>query len=290
MGQTGWQSFARAVERLRQKAGFGSARAFFQKCGGAAYFGCGYRQYLNIEKARSAPSSKLMAKIATALKLSESPDDAREFALAYLRSTIGPGELLELFVKSLGLSPPPAGTGKQSALIKGMARHFEARTKLLSQDQANLIWSSKESYWAFMILSNDGGAWDAQRIAEKTGLGVIAIAKVLVRLEKAGLAAKDAYGNYKYPEAGEVLLYPRAAFYPHGLESLKDHWDAMEEKKGTRLLDRHLFTRASEAEVMAFFPYLLQSLHAADVTTTTREGQDTGFFVIETMVRKMMPF
>jgi hypothetical protein len=290
MGNPGWLSFARAVERLRQKAGYGSARAFFNKCGGAAYFGCGYRQYLNIEKARSAPGPKLMARIATALRLSESPDDAREFALAYLRSTLGPGELLELFVKSLGLAPPAAGTGKQSALIKGMARHFEARTKLLSQDQANLIWSSKELYWTFMILSNDGGAWNAQAIAEKTGLGAIAIAKALVRLEKAGLAAKDAYGNFKYPEPGEVLLYPRAAFYPKGMESLKEHWAAMERKRGQRMLDRHLFTRASEAEVKAFFPYLLQSLHAADVTTTTKPGPDTGFFVIETTVRKLLPF
>jgi len=290
MGQLDWQSFAHVIERLRIKAGYPSSRAFFNKCGGAAFFGCGYRQYLNVEKARSAPSAKLMARVATALKLSQSPNDAREFALAYLRSTIGPGDLLELFVKSLGLAPPPPGTGQPSALIKGMARHFEARTKLLSQDQANLIWGTKESYWAFMILSNDGGAWNATRMAEKTGLGAIGIAKALVRLEKAGLAAKDAYGNYSYPDAGEVLLYPRAAFYPKGLESLKDHWDAMEVKKGGRLLDRHLFTRASEAEIKAFFPYLLQSLHAADVTTTTREGSDTGFFVIETVVRKMLPF
>ena len=231
-----------------------------------------------------------MSKIASALKLAEFPDDAREFALAYLRSTIGPGDLLELFVKSLGLAPPPAGTGTPSPLLKGMARHFEARTKLLSQDQANLIWSNRETYWAFMILSNDGGAWDSKRMAKKTGLGVIGIAKALVRLGKAGLASKDVYGNYCYPDAGEVLLYPRAAFYPQGLESLKEHWDVMEAKKGGRLLDRHLFTRASEAELKAFFPDLLQSLHAADVTTTTREGPDTAFFVIETVVRKLMPF
>lgn len=290
MARTEWVSFARSVERLRKKAGYGSSRAFFKKAGGERVFGCGYRQYLNVEKGRSAPSPRLIGRIAKALKLSESPDDAREFALAYLRSTLGPGDLLELFVKSLGLAAPPPGTGKPSALLKGMERHFEARTKLLSQDQADLIWSSKESYWAFMVLSNDDGGWDAKRMASVTGLPAIPLAKALARLERAGLAAKDSMGKYRYPQAGEVLLYPRASFYPKGLQALKKHWDEMSSRRGANLLDRHLFTRASEAELKAFFPYLLQSLHAADVATTTREGPDTAFFVVETTVRKLLPF
>src|SRR5438094_650062 len=93
--------FASAVRGLRERAGFPSARSFYKSRGGPRGLGCTYRAYLNVEAGRSLPQPKLAMSIARGLGLASDGAPARDYCLAYLRSTCRSEELSSFLERAL---------------------------------------------------------------------------------------------------------------------------------------------------------------------------------------------
>jgi hypothetical protein len=178
----------------------------------------------------------------------------------------------------------------QTPLRKAMVRNYEARSIPFTKEQAKFVNASPVNYWSFTVLANDVGHWTLANIAKSTGFKQADTKKALSKLLSLKLIAKDKKGLFYCPNVGKVFLYPRKDYYDPDLDNLRKLWTGMAEKKGGIAMKQHLFTRASEIELREYFPHLIQSVQAADVCTTDRKGADSAFFLVETVVKKVMPF
>ncbi|MFH2203305.1 MAG: hypothetical protein ABIJ96_09345 [Elusimicrobiota bacterium] len=284
-----WEYFSNTLQTLRSDAGHNSARSFYQDSGGRVFFGCTYRQYLNVEKGVSAPGAKLVEKISQALRLPYDASRRKEFVESYLKSLVGTESLFKLIVSAM-TSTVRSAEVPVAPLRKAMVRNYEARSIPFTKEQASCVNSSSELYWVFTVLANDIGHWSVAELAKATGFQQPVVKKSLKRLLKVKLVSEDKKGEYYCPNAGKVYLYPRTDYYDPNLDGLRKLWDQMGDRRGGIMMKQHLFTRASELELREYYPHLIQSVQAADVCTTDRKGPDTAFFLIETVVRKVMPF
>ena len=284
-----WDQFADTLQTLRADAGHASARSFYQASGGRVFFGCTYRQYLNVEKGVSAPSAKLVEKISQALRLPYDASRGKEFVMAYLKCLIGEESLFRLVASTLG-AKERALSVPETPLRKAMVRNYEARSVPFTNEQAKFVNAGPLNYWTFTVLANDIEHWSLADVAKATGFKQPETKKTLAKLISLKLIGKDKKGDFYCPNAGKVFLYPRKDYYDPDLDGLRKLWDSMSEKRGGVAMKQHLFTRASEIELREYFPHLIQSVQAADVCTTDRKGADTAFFLVETVVKKIMPF
>ena len=279
--------FCALLPGLREAAGFRSARAFFSANGGRAFFGCTYKQYLNVEGGRSIPQPLLVERLASALRVAVDEAQARRFALAYLRAALGREGLVDFIVGAVSGKP----SGPANPLRQALRRSYSERAEPLSAEQSELIRDSRESYWCFTLLANDKARRAASELAATLGCAEPAVSRALEKLAKAKLVAQGKDGRWHCPKVGRVFLHPRDELYtPKVIASLRRRWDEMAETQGAPLLHQHLFTRASESALRAYFPYLAQTVHGADVYSTSEKGPDTAFFLVEAVVRRIMPF
>lgn len=283
-------AFSDTLRRLREQVGYTSARAFFKGRGGQVHFGCTYRQYLNVETGRSAPGPRLMEKIAVGLRLMEDKDRAREFFTAYLHSVHRSEDLVHLIITTYS-EPTSPMDGAQPAMMRAMARQTDQRAIILTREQSAFITECKENYWGHALLANDDGHWAVQDLAAAVGIAPAVFKKSLEKLVKLGVIQKDADGKYFNPNAGAFYRHPQDDIYlKTGMPRLQGLWSDMAAEKGESLLNNSLMTRASEADIRQFLPYIIQCLKACDVCTTVKKGKDTAFFQVEARVRKILPF
>ena len=282
--------FPALIRKYREDAGFDSARAFYNGLGGRGFFGCTYKQFLNVESGRSVAQPPLVEKLAAGLRVAVDERRGREFAMSYLAAILGRRELVALIASALsGALPAPAGGG--SPMRRAMTRSFSERSEPLTREQSDLLISDLPTYWSFTILANDRGSLETSALAAATGLPPAKIKASLARLQKARLVDRGTDGRWSFPKAGRVFLHPRdEVFVPKVVPALKRLWEEMASKRGAVLLNQHLFTRASEAELRAYFPYMAQSVQGADIYSTMDKGPDTAFFLVETLVRRILPF
>lgn len=283
--------FCSVLRRLRTSLGHGSARAFFRAQGGAAFFGCTYKAYLNVEGGRSLPQPHLALKIAAGLNLLDETrrHDAVEFVTAYLRSLLGREELVALLVRMLsGKAPSQVET---SMFRKASERSMSEQTIPLTRKQAELQLRSAEHYWAFTLLQDDRRHWEPAEIASILGLRRGKLVAALRELEGGELLAEDKDGRFYCPHAGKVFIYPRDRFYASRfIPAMKGHWNDMVRKRGAAVFNSCLLVRAGEADLKSYFPTLAQSVYGAHIYAVKEKGPDTAFFTIEAVVRKLLPF
>lgn len=258
------------VRRYREQAGYASTRGFYEALGGRDFFDCTYKAYLNAENGASLPSPRLVEKLVAAFRLALHKDQAREFALAYLRLLIGEDDFFELTVQSLAAPD-------QSVAAAGRALRLDERQLRGLQDA--------ESYWCFSVLAHDQGHWATPELANFLELPPGAAAKALSRLLNAGLLVQDKDKKFFCPHAGKVFPPPidNASFVAR-------HADTLEQNHGDRLMEQPLLLRASESEFSRYFPFFAQSLNKAAQYATTSKGPDTSLFLIEAGVLKILPF
>ncbi len=281
------ESLSEALKACRLEAGYTSSRAFFLRSGGAKYFGCTYRQYLNVETGKSAPGGRLIRKIAVGLGLGTHKKRARRFLSAYLRLVSGSNDMVKLVINTFS-EPKSAKTG--SSIVDSLARVNQQHRFNLTREQSDFICSSPESYWSFTILANDKGSWDSKSLAEVTKFSPQKMDAALKRLVRFRLLKKVKGGRYQCPHAGKVFQHPQSRIYTRGLDSLRAYRGKMAEKRGGTMLRYHFFSRAPEAELRHYFHYLIKSVQGAEVCSTQTHGPDTIFFEIETTVKKVLPF
>ena len=272
------------LTRMRERAGYPSSRKFFNDHGGRKFFGCTYRQYLNVESGQSIPGSQLMTQISIALGLAHKPE-AREVMTSYLRA-LGIGEdLLKLLASAL-----TAETTRPDGLVPSLAKANEGRGVDLSVDQSAFLCAAFENYWAFTVLANDTGSWSAEALAAQIGAAKGATQKALEGLVKLKLISKEKDGTFRCLNVGKIFRHPNSKVYTVGFESLRKYKDRMREKNGEDIFRYHLCTRGGEGQLRQYFPYLVQAVQGAGVCSLQHKGPDTVFFEVETVVRRLFPF
>lgn len=281
-------SFAETLRGLRLAAGYQSSRAFFNGVGGSKFFGCTYRQYLNVESGHRCPNPALMGKIAIGLQLplTRDPESARRLVKAYLQSLLGDGEWLAFVMETLKASDHD----QEDSLSRSLVRRYDDHIEPLSRKQSDFILGSLENYWTFAVLSNDSGTWTPEKLAAVTGLPEQAVRAALHGLFGLQILKKEADDSYRCPKPSAVFLHPQDALWPQGDERLRKYVDAMARREGNTLLERRFTARASEAELKAFFPLMCRGLDAAEACTTAKAGPDTALFSLQLLVRKLFPF
>ncbi len=282
--------FSRLVTRLREHAGHRSAREFYRVAGGRAAFGCTYKQYLNVEAGRHVPGPRLVAALVAVLRLWQDPDRARRFAHAYLRALLGAGAAADFIAGALATPDPASAT----PLKRAIERDWAARSRPLTVAQSRLIRKDDAHYWAFTLLESDLGAQSAEEMRARTGLPATALKRALEGLARAGLIARDADGRWRCPDAGKIFIHERPVegkleIAPH-LGELRRRWEAMARRDGKTLFDQYLLVRASESEFKAYLPQLAQAVAGSEVYASTETGDDTGFLLVESRVRRVLTF
>lgn len=281
--------FSRFLTRLREAAGHKSAREFYRVAGGRSAFGCTYKQYLNVEAGRHVPGPRLVAALVAVLRLWQDPDRSRRFAHAYLRALLGAGEAAEFITGAL-----EAGAAPATPLRRAIDRDWAARSRPLTAAQSRLIRKDDAHYWAFTLLESDLGALSAEEMRERTGLPLAALERALVALGRAGLLAGGADGRWRCPDAGKIFIHERPVggkleVAPH-LDELRRRWETMSRRDGKVLFDQYILVRASESEFKGYLPQLAQAVAGSEVYAATEGGEDTGFLLIESRVRRVMSF
>ena len=126
------------------------------EAGGRTFFGCTYKQYLNVENGQSAPGPETLEKIATALHVWFNDSQAREFFIAYLRTVLRSRELLEMALRALAVPP-----GGPTPLRQAIQKDFQNRRFRVTPAQA-AMYSSYAHYWISNVFCNDNGEWSAE--------------------------------------------------------------------------------------------------------------------------------
>lgn len=278
--------FARLVRSYREDTGHPTARAFFQAQGGPAFFGCTYKAYLNVENGASVPQPALVERLATALRVALQEAKARAFALAYLSVLLDSEEFLSFASYALAEDGTTNAPGKGAAAQQGLDAPFQ-----LNEAQSKLLASRPETYWAFTLLSNDRDPKSPADLARILGFEAAKLRSALTALRKAGLLASDQTGRFYHPHAGRTVLHPQDRTQaPKRLETIRGYWNSMSQERGGTLLEHPLLSRSSEAELRGYFGYLAQSVLGAGGYARTDAGPDTALFLVEAVVRKLLPF
>ncbi|MBI4375486.1 MAG: hypothetical protein HY549_03455 [Elusimicrobia bacterium] len=263
--------FAAIVRRCREASGYPAARAFYQAMGGAAFFGCTYKAYLNVENGVSLPQPRLVERLVAAFRLALHKDLARDFALAYLGLLFGSGEWLDLTARTL----ESQDTGPGFSRVVGSLEMTPKQRRVLSDPEA---------LWCYAVLAQDRDRWSAGGLATFLDLPERAVEKALKSLINVQLICRGG-GRYWSPHAGRLAP---PMIDPASLVSR--HAEALEKSRGYRMMEHPLLIRASETEFRPYFSYFSQSLDKARQHATISGGGDTALFLIEGVVTKLLDF
>lgn len=284
-----WQDFSRLLVRLREEGGYPSARVFYRSWGGRGFFGCTYEQYVNVERGRSAAQPALVEKLAAALRVWVYADKAREFFTTYLRATLASESLLELLLKSV--APPGPQLGSDSSVLRQAVSHdLEGRRFPLSQAHLRAVMKNPLHFWCYQVFCLDHGAWTPEALGKLLGAGTRQVCGALEALRGAGLAVKTKEGRYEAAAKRKVFTFPRRTPYlPDQVERLCRFYDERSKSSGQLEMYQSLALRASPSVLRQYFGYLAQAVQAAGVYAKGAPEDDTGLFVVEGRVRRVLP-
>lgn len=272
-------AFHATLQRLREAAGYPSARAFFMKLGGPRWFGCTYKQYRNAEAGRSVPSPRLADKIAAGLRLEHSPTAARRFMESYLEVLLGSERLVAL---ALGAAPRASASAMDAALTKAYERPHH-----LTKAQTEFMYACPENYWAFFILSSDSGSWSPEDLARVSGLKPAKLARALDGLRKQGMAQKDRDGRWRSPFFDRNLITAPDEQGRERYHALAEKHLGLDKGLGKPMMRQLVLVRAAEADLAHYKPILIKALQGASIFSTTEAGPDTALFAVETRIRRI---
>lgn len=284
-----WENFSRLLVRLREEGGYSSARVFYRSWGGRGFFGCTYEQYVNVERGRSAAQPALVEKLAAALRVWVYEDKAREFFTTYLRASLASESLLELLLKSV--APPAPKLGSESSVLRKAVEHdLEGRRFPLSQVQLRAVIKNSLSFWCYQVFCLDHGAWEPAALGELLDAGAQEVRRALEALKAAGLVVKTKEGSYEAAAKRKVFTFPRRTPYlPDQVERLSRFYDERVKASGQLEMYQSLALRASPGVLRHYFGYLAQAVQAAGVYAKGSPEDDTGLFVVEGRVRRVLP-
>lgn len=160
----------------------------------------------------------------------------------------------------------------------------------LSPDEFSSMAASETAYWCAEALCNDSGAWRPEELAEKLRLEAKEVRIALEKLKKAGIAVRNAAGKYKCRYQGKFFTYPgRLEGMDKSFAKVKSYWNKAEEN-GRTFFERVELIRAEEGAVSNYRLQLAQAMDGANAYATHSGGDTSGFFLIETRIKKIRKF
>lgn len=282
------RSFGASLARLREEAGFSSAYQFYHKNGGRRHFPFTYVHYLRIERKGMLPRPDWLALILTALRLSPGQAGWREFCLAYLRGLLGSENVAAAVLDPLLCRHGEAGAKSQN---EGLRWAKSAHAAHLSPRQFAAIASDEAAYWCSEILLNDRGSWSAEDISAALGFPVPDVRSGLKALKSAGLARESSRGKFRARQAGKFYTFPgRLRDMQGDLKRVQAYWERMRRRKGGAACERVELVRAAAGSMQRYIAGLWETLDTANLHATQSAGEDSGLYLIEARVGRLMPF
>lgn len=275
--------FSGNLIKARRAAGFDTAYKFYHRNGGRGHFPFTFVHYARIEKGVSLPTAAGVEHIFLALRLLPTQGAARELLLSYLKEYLGRGAD---FILTPLLSPG----GQQAAAdpLQWMKTHGSEH---LTPEEFKALSADETSYWCSEALCSDARSWTPRALAAELGLNPEHTRKALEKLKKAGLAVPAGAGKFKCRHTGKFFTWPgRLAGMNASLAAIRNYWAKAEKKGGRELFERVELIRAEEAAVSGYRLQLAQVLDNANGCATHNKGDNTGFFLIETRIKKLKTF
>lgn len=278
------ENFATSLIKARIAAGFDSAYKFYHRNGGRRHFCFTFTHYLRIEKGASLPKPEWLERIFIALRLMPTQEQAREILLHYLKDHLGKGADYVINPILAPAGPQPGGT---AGPMQWMNAHSSVH---LTPEEFKVMAANPEIYWCMEALCNDSGAWSPKELAAALGLTEKKAAAALESLKKAGLAVKSGAGRYRCRHQGKFFTFPgRLEGMGPSLDAVKGYW-AEAGKTGKDFFERVELIRAEDGPVSNYRLQLAQAMDSANAYATHSRGDASGFFLIETRIRKIKKF
>ncbi|MBI3551722.1 MAG: MarR family transcriptional regulator [Elusimicrobia bacterium] len=282
------KEFSRRLAAARREAGFKSAYQFYHGNGGRRHFPFTYVHYLRIENAGKLPRPQWLGRLLTGLRLSPGEAGCRRLFLAYLKDLLGGPEASALILEPLlcrhGAASAPAG----AEAVRWMKAEHSVH---LTPAQFKALASSESAYWCSELLCNDGGSWTAEELAEALGITAAAAQAGLARLKTAGLARRTAAGRYRARWTGKLFTFPgRLEGMGRHLDLIQRYWERMASRRGERVSARVEVVRAEAGFMRRYSQTLAETLDAANAGAAQTKGEDTGLYLIEAGIRRLLPF
>lgn len=275
--------FSRNLIKARLAAGFDTAYKFYHRNGGRGHFPFTFVHYARIEKGGSLPTPPGLEHIFIALRLLPTRPAARELLLSYLKEYLGRGA-------EFILSPLLGAGGGQAAAdpLHWLKAHGSEH---LTPGEFKALSADETSYWCAEALSSDAGAWTPQALASGLGLKPEPVRKALEKLKEAGLAVSAGAEKFKSRRPGKFFTWPgRLVGMNSSLDAIKGYWDKACKEGGREIFERVELIRAEEGAVAGYRLQLAQTLDSANGYATHNKGENTGFFLIETRIKKVKNF
>lgn len=278
--------FSKRLTRARLDAGFKTAYRFYHGNGGRRHFGFTYIHYLRVERRGALPSPDRVSALLSALRLEPGAEARRALCLAYLRDLLGaePFELIAAPLLRAPSGPPAAGAEALRWMKAEHAVHLTpAQFKLLARDET--------AYWCSELLCNDSGSWSPAEATARLDVSEKAAAAALSRLAAAGIARKTAAGRFLARKPGKLYTFPgRLEGMGSALKAVQRHWERMYRRRGTPAFARVELVRAEAAAMNRYAAGLAEAVDAANLGATHAAGEETGLYLVEASVRRLMPF
>ncbi|MCX5786428.1 MAG: winged helix-turn-helix domain-containing protein [Elusimicrobia bacterium] len=274
--------FSSNLIKARATAGFDTAYKFYHRNGGRGHFPFTFVHYTRIEKGVSMPAPAALEYIFLALRLLPSQDAARQLLLSYLKDYLGRGA-------DYILAPLMSAGGQPAAdPLQWMKTHGSEH---ITPEEFKVMASDATTYWCAEALCNDARNWTPQALAAELGLKPEPVRKALEKLKKAGLAVYAGAGKFKCRHTGKFFTWPgRLTGMNAHLDAIKSYWDRAGKEGGRELFERLELIRAEEGAVFNYRLQLAQTLDNANGYSTHNKGDNTGFFLIETRIKKLKDF
>ena len=277
-------NFAENLIKARVAAGFNTAYKFYHHNGGRRHFCFTFVHYLRVEKGASFPKPEGLERIFIALRLLPTQGEARELLVSYLKGCLG--KRADYILNPLfSLEGPPAGGSA------GPMQWMKANSSVhLTPGEFTAMAASPAAYWCMEALCSDSGSWSPKELAAKLGFEEKKTVKALESLKKAGLAVKSGAGKYRCRHQGKFFTYPgRLEGMGPALDAVKRYWSEAG-KAGGDFFERVELVRAEEGAVSNYRLQLSQTMDGANAYATHTGSGTSGFFLIETRIKKLKKF
>lgn len=277
--------FSKQLIKARLAAGFDTAYKFYHRNGGRRHFKFTFVHYGRIEHGVSLPRAEWLQRIFLALRLMPTEAAARELLVSYLRGLLGGGSCADYVLNPLFSGKD--GGANQAGPMDWMKAHSSVH---LSPDEFSAMAANEAVYWCAEALCNDSGAWKSEELAAKLGLEAAKAKSALEALKKAGIAVKTAGGKYKCRYQGKFFTYPgRLEGMSKSLDAVKSYWDKAA-AGGRDFFERVELIRAEDGAVSNYRLQLAQAMDGANAYATHSGSATSGFFLIETRIKKVRKF
>ena len=161
----------------------------------------------------------------------------------------------------------------------------------LTPEQFAAISSDEAAYWCSELLCNDRLAWSASDLAKTLALPLPAVKAGLARIVRAGIAKKAPGRRFKSRLTGKFYTFPgRLKGMKSQFDQLHGFWDKMASKRGGEVASRVELIRAEAGFIHNYTHAMAETLDSANTGGTHAKGEDTGLYLIEARIRRLMPF